>query len=53
MEVAERCDFPVMVHIAVPPPDISEILPMLRERDIITHCFTGNGMKLIDDVGKP
>ena len=53
IEVAERCGYPVMVHIAVPPPDIREILPLLREGDIITHCFTGNGMKLIDDVGQP
>ena len=53
IEVAERCDYPVMVHIAVPPPGISDILPLLREGDIITHCFTGNGMKLIDDAGQP
>ena len=53
IEVAERCDYPVMVHIAVPPPGISDILPLLREGDIITHCFTGNGMKLIDDAGEP
>ena len=53
IEVAERCDYPVMVHIAVPPPSISDILPLLREGDIITHCFTGNGMKLIDDGGQP
>ena len=53
IEVAERCDYPVMVHIAVPPPSISDILPLLREGDIITHCFTGNGMKLIDDDGQP
>ena len=50
---AERCDFPVMVHIAVPPPSIHEILALLRPGDIITHCFTGHGMKLLDDDGTP
>jgi dihydroorotase len=50
---AERCDYPVMVHIAVPPPTVEEILVLLRPGDIITHCFTGNGMKLVDDEGTP
>lgn len=53
IEAAERCAFPVMVHIAVPPPAIEDILPLLRPGDIITHCFTGLGMKLVNDAGVP
>ena len=30
VEAAERCDLPIMVHIAVPPPGIEEFLPLLR-----------------------
>lgn len=49
---AERCDMPIMVHIAHPPPGIAEFLPLLRRGDIITHCFTGLPMKLFDDDGR-
>jgi dihydroorotase len=52
VQAAERCDMPIMVHIAHPPPSIDEFLPLLRTGDIITHCFTGLPMKLFDDDGK-
>ena len=52
IQAAERCDMPIMVHIAHPPPGIEEFLPLLRAGDIITHCFTGLPMKLFDDDGR-
>jgi dihydroorotase len=52
LQAAERCDMPIMVHIAHPPPGIEEFLPLLRAGDIITHCFTGLPMKLFDDDGR-
>lgn len=52
VQAAERCDMPIMVHIAHPPPSIEEFLPLLRAGDIITHCFTGLPMKLFDDDGR-
>jgi dihydroorotase len=52
VQAAERCDMPIMVHIAHAPPIIDEFLPLLREGDIITHCFTGLSMKLFDDDGQ-
>jgi dihydroorotase len=41
-----------MVHIAVAPPRVEEILPLLRRGDILTHCFTGMSMKIVDDEGR-
>jgi dihydroorotase len=48
---AQRCELPVMVHIADAPPEIGEILELLEPGDIITHCFSGATMKLVDDDG--
>jgi dihydroorotase len=48
---AERCELPVMVHIADAPPEIGEILELMVPGDIITHCFSGASMKLVDDNG--
>jgi len=41
-----------MVHIGYGPPTISEVLPFLRPGDILTHCFTGGDMRIMDNQGK-
>jgi dihydroorotase len=50
-EAAERVGLPMMVHIGKGPPTIQEIMPFLRPGDILTHCFTGHSMRIIDDKG--
>ncbi|MCE7980116.1 MAG: amidohydrolase/deacetylase family metallohydrolase [Caldilinea sp. CFX5] len=49
---AERCALPMMVHIGKAPPELSEVLAFLRPGDILTHCFTGQSMRQIDENGK-
>lgn len=49
---AARCELPVMVHIADAPPEIEEVLALMEPGDIITHCFSGATMKLVDDDGR-
>jgi dihydroorotase len=48
---ADRLRLPLMVHIGIGPPTITDVLPFVRPGDILTHCFTGHNMKLIDDRG--
>jgi dihydroorotase len=52
-ELADRVGLPLMVHIGVGPPTIDEVAHLLRPGDILTHCFTGNDMKIVDDAGVP
>jgi dihydroorotase len=49
---AERCELPVMVHIAEAPPTIDDVLELMEPGDIITHCFSGDTMKLVDSDGR-
>jgi len=49
---AERCDLPMMVHIGIGPPAVSDVLALMRPGDILTHCFTGNSMRIVDEQGK-
>lgn len=49
---AERCALPLMAHIGKGPPELSEVLELLRPGDILTHCFTGQSMRIIDQNGK-
>jgi|OSPMetMinimDraft_2_1075162.scaffolds.fasta_scaffold00461_11 dihydroorotase len=46
LELASRFDLPVMCHIDNPPPDVGEVLKLLRKGDILTHSFRGGGNSL-------
>ncbi len=48
---AEECELPLMVHVAFGPPAIEDVLSLMRPGDILTHCFTGLSMKIVDDDG--
>ena len=41
-----------MVHIAIGPPSVDDVVDLLRPGDICTHSFTGLSMKLVDDRGR-
>ncbi|MCC9078010.1 amidohydrolase/deacetylase family metallohydrolase [Litorilinea aerophila] len=49
---ADRCQVPLMVHIGQGPPAITDVLSLLRPGDILTHCFTGGTMRIVDEKGK-
>ena len=54
VETAEALKLPVMVHIGRRPPELSDILSLMRPGDVLTHCYTGGAGKnqLVDDNGK-
>ena len=49
---ADELDLPIMLHISVVPPELKTALEYLKPGDILTHCFTGQNMKLISGSGK-
>jgi dihydroorotase len=51
-QAAEECELPLMVHIAFGPPNVEEVLALMRPGDVLTHCYTGLTMKLVDDEGR-
>ena len=51
-ELADRVGLPLMVHIGAGPPTIDEVAHLLRPGDILTHCFTGGDMRILNDDGK-
>lgn len=51
-ELADRVGLPLMTHIGVAPPTLAEVGEYLRPGDILTHCFTGQDMRIIGDDGK-
>lgn len=51
-EAADRLELPMMVHISQGPPQVSGVLDLMRPGDILTHCFTGGTMRIIDEGGQ-
>jgi dihydroorotase len=51
IQAAEECGVPLMAHIGQGPPTVEEVLALLRPGDILTHCFTGHSMRIVDDQG--
>jgi dihydroorotase len=49
---ADELELPLMMHISTVPPDLEIVLSFLKPGDILTHCYTGQTMKMIDDDGK-
>jgi len=39
LEVAEHAGLPLMTHLDAPPPYRSDVMPRMRNGDILTHCF--------------
>ncbi len=51
-ELADAVELPLMVHIGAGPPSLEEIAAWLRPGDILTHCFTGQANRVMDDEGR-
>ncbi|MDF7667787.1 amidohydrolase/deacetylase family metallohydrolase [Orbaceae bacterium ESL0727] len=50
-EIQKNTGLPIMVHIGNNPPDLDDIADLLRDGDIITHCFNGKPNKILDMSG--
>jgi dihydroorotase len=50
-KAAEEVGKPLMVHIGYAPPTTTELLPVLRKGDILTHAFRGHPNRLLDGSG--
>ena len=47
----DRLGLPMMVHIAQPPPEPEGFQALLRAGDVVTHCCTAQGMRLVNREG--
>ncbi len=50
-QVAVEVGLPLVVHIGNAPPTIEEVLSILGQGDVITHCFHGKSNGLLDEKG--
>ncbi|NJD02583.1 MAG: amidohydrolase/deacetylase family metallohydrolase [Ruminiclostridium sp.] len=50
-KAAREAGLPLMVHIGEPLPLLEDILPLLDNGDIVTHCFHGKRWGILDNKG--
>ncbi|MCC3376718.1 amidohydrolase/deacetylase family metallohydrolase [Cohnella sp. REN36] len=48
---AAEAELPLMIHVGEPLPLLEDILPLLEEGDIVTHCYHGKRWGLFDNRG--
>ena len=51
----ELCDtykIPLMAHISFAPPETPEVMELMRPGDVVTHCYNGHNLGLVDAAGK-
>jgi dihydroorotase len=46
---SERLEMPLMVHLSLRPPTVDDVVAHLGAGDILTHTYTNNDMKIIDE----
>ncbi len=52
LELAERMELPLVVHVTNPPVDMAEIAAKLRPGDIFCHCFQAKGDSILGADGR-
>ncbi|MGL5814560.1 MAG: amidohydrolase/deacetylase family metallohydrolase [Aeromonas sp.] len=45
-------DLPLMVHVGNTPPDLDEIVALLGQGDLLTHCFNGKPNRILTPAGE-
>ncbi len=51
-ELCDQFRLPLMAHISFAPPETREVMELLRPGDIVTHCFNGHTLGIVDQNGK-
>ena len=51
-ELCDQYKLPLMTHVSAAPPQTDEVMPLMKAGDVVTHCFTGHTLGILDEAGK-
>ena len=51
-ELCDQFKLPLMAHISFAPPETSEVMELMRAGDVVTHCYNGHTLGIIDQQGR-
>jgi dihydroorotase len=51
-ELCDQFKLPLMAHISFAPPETQEVMDLMRPGDVVTHCYNGHTLNIVDENGK-
>jgi len=51
-ELCDQFKLPLMAHISFAPPETTEVMELMRPGDVVTHCYNGHTLGIVDQDGK-
>ncbi|MEW5977412.1 MAG: amidohydrolase/deacetylase family metallohydrolase [Acidobacteriota bacterium] len=51
-ELCDQFHLPLMAHISFAPPETQEVMDLMRSGDVVTHCYNGHTLGIVDQDGK-
>jgi dihydroorotase len=51
-ELCDQFRLPLMAHISFAPPETQEVMELMRPGDVVTHCYNGHTLGIVDQDGK-
>jgi dihydroorotase len=51
-ELCDTFQIPMMAHISFAPPETPWVMDLMRPGDVVTHCYNGHTLGLVDNQGK-
>jgi dihydroorotase len=51
-ELCDQFKLPLMTHISFAPPEMPEVMDLMRPGDVVTHCYNGHTLGIVDQDGK-
>jgi len=51
-ELCDRYKLPLMAHISFAPPDTPQVMELMRPGDVVTHCYNGHTLGIVDQEGR-
>jgi dihydroorotase len=51
-ELCDQFRLPLMTHISFAPPETPEVMELMRPGDVVTHCYNGHTLGIVDPEGR-
>jgi len=51
-DLCDKHKLPLMTHISFAPPETEQVMELMRPGDVVTHCYNGHTLGIVDNAGK-
>ena len=51
-DLCDKHKLPLMTHISFAPPETEQVMELMRPGDVVTHCYNGHTLGIVDSDGK-